>query len=617
MLVVLITFGTGAFSAATLDTSTEVSSKISPDLQSKLSEMSNDDTVEVAVWLNHTDEETLKNAYINELQKSINRGIITTDIATATALFDESSNLEIEPLSIEKTQQLLSIRRSSYSNVIVANNDAWIYSVKDNFSDNTEVLYSSIYAPAILMKVNKSDLARISNLDEVENISYNSYDITLCDISSQRDNVKTSVLEDNPYPYGVWQEVTRIDDLHSMGYTGLGIKVGLFELALPNTNIGKNINHTYSASQENQSNELYFYHANYTGSILAGYYNGYSGVVPDATVYCAGYKTNAIEPVDALISKGINVLSISLAIAPEGVYNGYGYFSKYLDYISFYYKTLICIGSSNSSSTPSGMPESAFAYNAITVGNINDMNTLEQSDDLLDIQSLYNVSNTKAYKPDLCAPGTCVKTSYTPNGGGGTSAATPVVSGISALLMGINSTLIGKPTLVKSILMSSADRIPNMGDIYSSVSSTTPALSRSYGAGLVDAMNAFTLLGYSNRWRCIETQSALDSEEPYTMNITVSQNDINSAKKIAVCLTWLQKNISTSGLGNTGISMVTKYRLSVNDPTGDCVACSYYLYDRKQYVYFRPTITGTYKIVIEKKGIANNTPLSFSYYKSN
>lgn len=60
LLVVLIIFGTGAFSAATLDTSAKVSSKISPDLQTKLSEMNDDDTVEVAVWLNNTDEETWK-----------------------------------------------------------------------------------------------------------------------------------------------------------------------------------------------------------------------------------------------------------------------------------------------------------------------------------------------------------------------------------------------------------------------------------------------------------------------------------------------------------------------------------------------------------------------------
>lgn len=150
LLVVLITFGTGAFSAATLDTNTEVSSKISPDLQLKLSKMSDDDTVEIAVWLNNTDEETLENAYKNELQKSINRGIITTDIATATALFDENSNLETEPLSIEKTQQLLLIRRSSYSNVIVDNNNKWKNDTKNTLSKKTNIIYTSKYVPLVV-----------------------------------------------------------------------------------------------------------------------------------------------------------------------------------------------------------------------------------------------------------------------------------------------------------------------------------------------------------------------------------------------------------------------------------------------------------------------------------
>lgn len=616
LLVVLITFGTGAFSAATLDTSTEVSSKISPDLQSKLSEMSNDDTVEVAVWLNHTDEETLKNAYKNELQKSINRGIITTDIATATALFDESSNLEIEPLSIEKTQQLLSIRRSSYSNIIIDNNNKWKNDTKNTLNKKANIIYTSRYVPLVVLQITKSDVYNLALSNEVQYIY--AYETILPKIDSSTD----SYLSQNARSvsdYGPWQDITGITEMHDGGYSGDGIRIGLYDAGSPALNHNSNVfvNSNMEAAYYDDAHS----HATYMASILVGKTDDYVGVAPDATLVYAGYKGNYFGEIESLIDCDINVLSLSFFVL-SGTYNAYGIYSKFLDYISYTYNILVCVAASNYSNTPQGIPDTAMSYNAITVGNIDDNNTLTKNDDVLSDDSCYVEYYATAYKPDVCAPGARASTASSPNvhssesGYGGTSAATPIVAGISALLMGADSRLVGRPGLVKSIIMSSAERLINMDEVYSTPSSTTPALSRSYGAGLVNATNALELVENNNQWRCIEIQSVLASQDTYTMNLSVSQNNVNSSMKVAVCLTWL-KRVTSNDSGSSIVYNVTDYNLFVKNGN-NIVASSTYQCDNKQFIYFEPTVSGTYKIIVEKNNSTNsNTPIAFSYYLSN
>lgn len=456
LLVVLIIFGTGAFSAATLETSTEVSSKISPDLQTKLSEMSDDDTVEVAVWLNNTDEETLENAYKNELQKSINRGIITTDIATATALFDESSNLETEPLSIEKTQQLLSIRRSSYNCVITTNNTNWQEDIKPLLSNDANIVYFTTCAPVVIMEVTKADIEKLEHNEVVESIYF---------YSLEEEPVEVSVAAEASSDYQTWQKVTNIQTLRDiMGYTGAGIKIGMLENNLPYCEEDDDI---FVECLVNQNNKINFTnddgkdtHATYVASIILGKTSSYSGVAPNATLYCGGNAVGYITSINNLVNKGINILTISLGLgAGSHNFNYYGFYAKFLDYISYQYCITVCICAGNhhvaSEEPDTGLPEGVMSYNAITVGNV--ALTGEYPDVITELHSSssYLIDDTQAYKPDLCAPGHGV---VTPCGTAGyTSAATPVIAGVCALLMEADSRLVGRPTLVKSILMSSTE----------------------------------------------------------------------------------------------------------------------------------------------------------------
>lgn len=415
--------------------------------------------------------------------------------------------------------------------------------------------------------------------------------------------------------YGPWQDITGITEMHDDGYRGNGIRIGLYDAGSPklshNSNVFANSNMEAAYYDSDDS------HATYMASILIGKTDDYVGIAPDATLVYAGYRENYFGEIESLIDCDINVLSLS-CLALSGIYNAYGIYSKFLDYISYTYNILVCVAASNYSNTPQGIPDTSMSYNAITVGNIDDNNTPTKNDDVLSDDSCYIEYYATTYKPDICAPGARASTASSPNvnGYGGTSAATPIVAGICALLMEADSRLIGRPALVKSLVMSSAERIPNMDEVYSTPSSTTPALSRCYGAGMINATNALNLVESNNHWRCIEIQSALSSEAPYTMNFTISHSDINSSKKVAVCLTWLKK-VTTNSNGASIVYSVTDYNLYVKYGN-NVVASSTYRYDNKQFIYFEPTVSGTYKIVVEKNETTNNkTPIAFAYYISN
>ncbi len=102
----------------------------------------------------------------------------------------------------------------------------------------------------------------------------------------------------------------------------------------------------------------------------------------------------------------------------------------------------------------------------ITVGNLDDQNTLTNIDDILSPSSSRGPTLDKLIKPDLIAPGTNI-TSLRVGGGyttlSGTSMATPLVTGAVALILQKWSDI--KPDQIKNILMQNARDIgvgPNL-----------------------------------------------------------------------------------------------------------------------------------------------------------
>ena len=381
----------------------------------------------------------------------------------------------------------------------------------------------------------------------------------------------------------------------------------MFEDAVPPLSNfpNKNISHVNTGDSEWTG----VAHAIFMASILIGENSDYVGACPDATLVCAGndiINSTTIESIELLFDENINILNLSLSFSTNTTATAdyYDFIAQYLDYIVYSQNIVVCISSGNYRGVY-GVHNGAMSYNSIVVGNLDDKLTLSLDDDELDPTSLYSLREDVAIKPDLSAPGDKVGTNLLiASDEGGTSSACAVTSGICALLMDANPQLIGKPMLVKSILLTSAKRLPNMDSVESTSDYFRPAISREYGAGMIDAMQAYNIATGTNKWFYYSNPAITNSNESYGPNITITQNEIIRDKKLIVSFCWNQ-NVNYVN-SNTQVLQDYCHAIEIYDPNGTRVAYSVTPYDTKEFIYYTPTVPGTYQIRVIKLGNNND-----------
>lgn len=84
---------------------------------------------------------------------------------------------------------------------------------------------------------------------------------------------------------------------------------------------------------------------------------------------------------------------------------------------------------------------------------------------------------------------------------------------------------------------------------------------------------------------------------PYTKYVTINASS-NSLTRIAIF--WLKRNTLTADHGSTVNVMFSDLDLRVYDPSNNEIAYSITAYSNFEIVQFVPSVTGSYKIVIEK-----------------
>ncbi len=430
---------------------------------------------------------------------------------------------------------------------------------------NAEILYQSQYAPMVICKLTKSDIIRLSKIEQVATLSlYTDYEV------EDLGNLNISLP-------AISADITK-----NQGFMGASVKIGQIETGRPKTNVsalsGKNITRRGTTTTD---------HASLVASIMIGK----NGVAPGATLYSTSayynsstnsdnsYYSTAIEyeNIEWLVSQGVTIINRSFGGSTDGIYDD---FSKWVDHIVNQHNVTFIQAAGNGG--PNGSV-SLQSYNAIVVGGINDMGTLSKTDDTYYSSTSYLSSGNN--KPDVVAPavGFSIPEAYGGSSVNGTSFAAPHVTGMVAQMMCTATSLKLRPDAIKAAVMASCDRktVPGV---------SLAILTNQEGAGVVNALNA------------VNSIARLDLQQTYytttASTFTYSFYPLSTGIKTIV-ISWL-RNVTGSGTSHSTISTpnLTDFDLYVYDSDGNYIASSASIVNNVEFVRFNATTTSAYTVRI-------------------
>lgn len=544
-------------------------SVIDSELRAILANSEKDDQIPVDIWLYDTVSTTqleqeissrigmTKAQIINSSERTLSTEKVDEYIMTERALYAEKNNQQYEEIL------------KDYSNVKALSEKR-----------SGKRLFFSQYAPLISAELTSAEIKLLAQDSRVQAIYY-SPDIELVPES----NNSVSVIRAN---------YTR----DNLGYTGSGVKIGMIEAkGLPNKN------DSYFTSEniiyDPNVTKTYRLHANDVAAIMvakATTVNGvtYQGIVPDAKLYATYYESGDYSDwrarVEWLLSQGVNVINMSAGFK-QAAAGTYGIHECWLDHIAINHSVHFVKSAGNESGKISSP---GMAYNILTVGSIDDKNTISYADDIRASYSNY-IELYGTNKPELMAPGHNITTAAETNSG--TSFAAPHVTAVVAQLCQRRPALKLLQDGMKAILTASISHSKHVYD-------TSDTAYDEFGAGVVDARSAF-YTSDNNRFttNSFSANSTAGSTKNYTFNVSSSDS------KIRVSLTWLKYSELTGAHSGTTITgyMLADLNLYVYDPDGNLVASSTETSCNTEIVDFKPNKTGTYKIVVKQQSDVNRT----------
>ena len=271
---------------------------------------------------------------------------------------------------------------------------------------------------------------------------------------------------------------------HQVGLTGKGVVIAVLDTGIdPHEDLTEPTNRILAWKDfVNQENSPYDDngHGTHVAGIVAGsgrYSNGkYRGIAPEAMLVGvkildeegSGRLSDVISGIEWCIDSisALNIRVINLSIGSEVQESFRTDPLCRVTSIAWEKGITVCAAAGNSGPSPRSINTPGINPSIITVGNLDDQNTLTNIDDILAPSSSRGPTLDRLIKPDLIAPGTNI-TSLKVGGGyttlSGTSMATPLVTGAVALILQKWPNL--KPDQIKNLLMRRARDIgvgPNL-----------------------------------------------------------------------------------------------------------------------------------------------------------
>lgn len=423
--------------------------------------------------------------------------------------------------------------------------------------DQEEVMFSSQYAPMMIAALTPDQIDRVTRYSQVESVQ------------------RCWEAESEPQDQSLATSLASVDANYTrdtLGFTGYGVKVGQFESGVPNPNHNQLKSGNITCLQTNTRD-----HATMVARIMLGTV----GVAPDTKLFAASYGgsfTSLYERIEALLDKGVKAINISWGWSrnAEDVYWG---IERWIDHVSVQHGVSIVLAAGNKG-TSSIVDAPGLAYNVITVGGINDKNTLAKSDDVLyPNSSSANGGTVGCAKPDFLASAQSVI-----DGVSGTSLSAPIVTGIIAQMLEFRPSLATNPALIKAILTASCDR---------KVTSETLAagLTAVEGAGVVNAKKAISLISQNRYTTYVQTSDTMNR------SLNVTSSDV----VIRVALAWDRFNrVGTHTGGSVTTGPYVNYSLYVLKPGGAQAGKSTIPTSSVELVHLSRPAAGTYTIRVTK-----------------
>lgn len=557
---------------ANIESSNKIASTIDPQLQSSLQDASSTTKIPVDIWLYETStNQTRETKIYSEIGVSKAQILTSAKISISAEKVDEYIMTERAMYANERTEQYVAFRLDYPE----------IEGLNETLKSNTRLFYSR-YAPVIRAELTTKEIKLLARDERVQSIYY-SPDITLepeGDISVPTINA----------------DYTRdVSDC-----TGSGIKIGLLEArGLPN----KNKSYFVDAEIYYDPNvsETFDEHAEQVAAVMVAQtttINGitYQGIIPEATLYATYFNGTGDWRVRAewLLDQGVHVINLSAGIANS---NTYGIHEKWFDHIAIDH----CVHLVKSSGNSNGKISSpGMAYNILTVGAINDMNTLDCNDDERYVIQNGNTVYGSSYiedtgltnKPDLVAPGVYINSAAYLDGSTyfnhGTSLSAPHVTAVVAQLCEAQPYLSAFPERVKAILTAS---ITHSQHTYTN----SDAEYDQFGAGVIDAKAAFNTAVNGRFYNTdFRANSVANTQKSYSFTVSAPTH-------VRVSLSWLMESSLSGNHANAGVGThpLADLTLYIYGPDGEQIGDWHADNQNTQIADFIASEAGTYRMVVK------------------
>lgn len=546
------------FSAADIATETEELGVITAELQAVMRGATATEKIPVSIWTTEIDTDIVEEVVLTKA--GINRDIIREMVEAG----------RIAEITQEQVDEYIAAERRIYAQMQAQNHKAFVedYAFLKKAS-TAENAYLCSYAPMICVELTKSQIQTLSLDSEVDTMYY-----------APRVELKEQMSTSLSTIHADYVRVTG-------NFTGAGVKIGILELGVPDdTDYPLNgvLVDTYP------DNAIYSEHAQAVAEIIASNKSPLIGIVPDADLYCAA-GTNALDfftSTEWLLSKGVSVINCSVVIDAEPGF--YEVHDRWTDHIAHNHSVHFVVAAGNNAGDMivGSINSPGLAYNAITVGNLDNNGTTTESDDEIYITSSYaewpdtvdGIYQKAPNKPDVVAPGVHIRTSSFPDGQfepgslvTGTSFAAAHVTGVVAQLIDQYPALATLQDLVKAMLTAAISH-----DVHSYTSYQVGAFEK-YGAGVVDA-KACTDISLRGTFASSSFSSTSTTPKTFTFTATSADNEIR------VSLAWLKSVWFASGTSHNTTSTpethvpLANLDLTIIDPNGNELSmCQYENYD--------------------------------------